>query len=191
LRATTGFLLALVIGAASGLVLTWWSVAEGPRFGALHVGPWTAWPNLASQDADRYARASIARSGDLPLGPGEGLAFVARADSQGHRLDGACRYRIALINPPARWWTLALYDQGGRLAGNPAERFGFVSSQVVRDIKGGVAVSLGPEVRSGNWLPSPNGPMTLVLRLYDTPISSGLATADTIALPDIVPEGCP
>jgi hypothetical protein len=33
--------------------------------------------------------------------------------------------------------------------------------------------------------------MTLVLRLYDTPISSGLATADTIALPDIVPEGCP
>jgi hypothetical protein len=191
LRATTGFLLALAIGAASGLGLTWWTLAGGPSFGALRVGPWMAWPRLGVQEADRYARASVARSGDLPLGPGEGLGFVARADSEGRSLDGRCRYRVAPIAPPARWWTLALYDEAENLVANPAERHGFASTQVVRDSDGSATVTVAPEASSGNWLPSPPAPFHLVLRLYDTPISTGLGTEDTVPLPSIRREACP
>ena len=73
MRATTGFLYALTIGAVFGLGLTWFGLGGGPMLGAMRIGPWTAWPEAGTQDADRYVRASLARSGDLPLGAGEGL----------------------------------------------------------------------------------------------------------------------
>jgi len=191
LRGITGFLLALTIGALSGLGLTWWTLAEGPAFGAMRVGPWTAWPQLGAPGADRYAKASIARTGDLPLGAGEGLAFVARRDSQGASLNGRCRYRVDPLIPPARWWTLTLYDRNDRLFANPASRYGFTSSQVVRRGDGEADVMIGPEARPGNWLPSPEAPFTLMLRLYDTPVSNGLGTEETVVLPQIELEGCP
>ena len=42
-----------------------------------------------SVDADPYSRAVVARSGIMPLGLGEGLAFTARRDGAGWVLDGA------------------------------------------------------------------------------------------------------
>jgi hypothetical protein len=191
LRATTGFLIALTIGALSGLGLTWWTLASGPRFGAMQIGPWTAWPQTGTQDADRYAKASVARSGDLPLGAGEGLAFVARHDSAGAALTGRCRYRVEPIVPPARWWTLTLYDAEGKLVANPESRYGFTSGEVVRRGDGSAEIVIGSEPAPGNWLPSPEAPFSLVLRLYDTPMSSGLATAETARLPALTMEGCP
>jgi hypothetical protein len=190
LRATTGLLYALTIGAATGLGLTWWTLVGGPEFGALRIGPWTAWPQAGTQEADRYVRASVARSGDLPLGSGEGIAFIATRDSNAAPLDGRCRYRVAPIVPPSRWWTLALYDARKRLVANPAQRYGFTSSQVLRSGDGVAEVAIGPQVLPGNWLPSPQEAFILVLRLYDSPISGSLASKETVALPDIVREAC-
>jgi hypothetical protein len=190
LRATTGFLLALVIAAGTGLGLTWWSIANGPRLGAMSIGPWRAWPQIGGQDADRYARASVARSGELPLAAGEGIAFLASEDSQGAALSGQCRYRIAPIGPPARWWTLTLYDGARRLFANPAERYAFTSAEVVRGSDGEAAIVAALAAEPGNWLPSPAGRFQLVLRLYDTPISTGLAAEEAVALPAITAEGC-
>ncbi|CAM5770041.1 membrane protein [Labrys miyagiensis] len=173
---TIGLVYALVVGAAVALGLTWWTTGDAFQFGALRIGPWQAWPLSDPVNADRYGRARIARSGDLPLGPGEGLAFTAVEDSDGRALDGGCHYTITPILPPARWWTLSLYDARGKPVSNPSERFGFASSAVIRGEKGGATIETGPSIQPGNWLPSAAGPVALVLRLYDSPVSTGLAT---------------
>jgi hypothetical protein len=156
----------------------------------MSIGPWRAWPQIGGQEADRYAKASVARSGELPLAAGEGIAFVASADSQGSTLSGRCRYRIAPIAPPARWWTLTLYDGARRLVANPAERYAFTSAEVVRSSEGEAEIVAAPAASPGNWLPSPAGPFQLVLRLYDSPISTGLAAEETVTLPAITAEAC-
>ncbi|MGO4336190.1 DUF1214 domain-containing protein [Labrys sp. KB_33_2] len=171
-----GLVYALALGGVLGLGLTWWATGSDFQLGAMRLGPWTAWPLTDPLGADRYNRARIARSGDLPLGPGEGLAFTAREDSEGRALDGACRYRLAAMLPQARWWTITLYDRSDNLARNPSNRAGFTSAAVLRDEEGKVTVAVAPDSQPGNWLPSSPGPMSLVLRLYDSPVSTGLAT---------------
>ena len=190
MRASSGLLFALTIGALLGLGLTWWTLDGGPGFSAISVGPWRAWPQAGTQNADRYARASLARSGDLQLGAGEGLTFVASRDSAGDLLEGQCRYRLEPISPPGRWWTLTLYDERGSLVANPADRFAFNSAEVLRQGDGAASVVVGRDASAGNWLPSGDGRFTLSLRLYDTPISAGLAPAQAILLPTITREGC-
>jgi len=189
-RASSGLLYALTIGALIGLCLTWWTLDGGPGFSAISVGPWSAWPEAGTQEADRYARASLARSGDLPLGAGEGLAFQASRDSAGDTLDGRCRYRLEPITPSGRWWTLTLYDEAGGLVANPADRYGFTSAEVMRAGDGSASVVIGKTALPGNWLPSGEGRFTLSLRLYDTPISAGLAPSEGIVLPTITREAC-
>ncbi|WP_413992796.1 DUF1214 domain-containing protein [Labrys okinawensis] len=189
-----GLAYALVLGAVVALGLTWWTTGDAFQIGALRIGPWQAWPLTDPLNADRYSRARIARSGDLPLGPGEGLAFTARVDSEGRALDGSCHYTISPILPPARWWTLSLYDEAGKPIANPSERFGFASSAVLRGENGAAAIETGPVLQPGNWLPSAAGPISLVLRLYDSPVSTGLGTElgarRAIEMPDIKRGAC-
>ncbi|PRH88074.1 hypothetical protein C5L14_09295 [Labrys okinawensis] len=189
-----GLVYALGLGGALGLGVTWWATGSDFQLGALRFGPWTAWPLADPLGADRYSLARIARSGDLPLGPGEGLAFTARKDSTGRALDGACRYRLSAMLPQARWWTLTLYDRADRLVSNPSNRAGFTSSSVLRGWEGRVSVTVAPDSQPGNWLPSTPGPMSLVLRLYDSPVSTGLATefgaGRTIAVPAVERLDC-
>ena len=100
------FLLAAVIG----LGATWFTLTRGVAFGSLTIGAWTAWPKTGSQDIDPYAHASIARDGELPIGIGDGVAFFARADDKGHELDGRCTFALSGMTPPARYWTVTLYN---------------------------------------------------------------------------------
>lgn len=191
MRAEAGYLYALTLGALGGLGLTWFVVSDHFDLGALQIGPWTAWPMANAQDANRYARARIARSGDLPLASGEGIAFLALEDSAGKPLDGRCSYRIAPILPPARWWTLTPYDGEAHLLENAAGRQGFTSAEILRESAEEAAIVTGPQAQPGNWLPTPPGAFSLALRLYDSPISTGLGTKDTVPLPAIDKVGCP
>ena len=81
-------LIALAVGIVSGLGLTWLASARGSNFGTVQIGAWTAWPKSGTVDADPYARATFARAGELPLGLGDGIAFIATADDSGTQLDG-------------------------------------------------------------------------------------------------------
>src|SRR5438105_13378405 len=110
-----GFLLTLAVAATIGLGTTWIAVTQGAAYGGITIGAWTAWPKVGTSDIDPYARAMIARSGELPVGSGDGVAFYARSDDSGRVLDGRCDFLLSGITPQARYWTITLYDLEGRL----------------------------------------------------------------------------
>ncbi|MBX3519060.1 MAG: DUF1214 domain-containing protein [Xanthobacteraceae bacterium] len=184
------FILALLIGSASGLGLTWLMSSRESGFGAVQIGAWRAWPRSGTLDADPYARAIFARSGELPIGLSEGVAFIATTDDQGRAIDGHCVTRIAGRLLPARFWTLTIYDGRGRLIENPSARYAFTSAEVVYESGGEVKIWLAPRAHTGNWLPTGESErIVAIFRLYDTP--AGVARSEAAEMPRITRENCP
>jgi hypothetical protein len=187
-----GFLFALAVAAVFGLGMTQLALTRGTAFGAITIGAWTAWPKTGTNDIDPYARASIARTGELPIGLGDGVAFFATGDNNGKSLDGRCVVAITGTTPAARYWTLSLYDTEGRMVPNAAERFGFTSQELVRNADGTFEILIGPRARPGNWLPTGGvDRYVLVLRLYDTPVGIATRTAREAPMPDVREKACP
>ena len=181
---------AVALGLALGLGSAHWATSGEHPPGGVRVGPWTVWPRVGSRDADPYARAVVARSGDIPLGAGEGLALVASVDDGDRPLQGNCTYRIGSATPQARYWTLAVYDAQGRARETALRRAAFTSAEMLRDAQGRFSILAGPTVRPGNWLPLPPGRITFILRLYDTPVAAGSAALDPRSLPRIERVEC-
>jgi hypothetical protein len=183
---------ALVVAAVVGLGTTWLALSRGTVFGAVHIGAWTAWPKTGTRDIDPYARAAIARSGELPLGSGDGIAFLAQADDAGRPLDGRCDVLVSGTTPQARFWTLTLYDPQGRLVGNSLDRQGFTSQEIVRNADGTFDIDIAPRARAGNWLPtSAVDRYILLLRLYDTPVGVATRAAREVPMPALTVHSCP
>jgi hypothetical protein len=185
-------LLALVIATVIGLGTTWVTATKGTDLGTLTIGAWTARPRTGSSEIDPYARASIARSGELPVGTGDGVAFLATTDDDKRPLDGRCDVVVSGVTPAARFWTLTLYDLKGQLVANSLQRYGFTSQEIVRASDGGFEVRLASRSRAGNWLPT--GAIeryTLMLRLYDTPVGVATRTQRDAPMPAIATVGCP
>jgi len=191
MRLLLGSCFTLLIAAAIGLGATWLTLTRGIAFGALNIGAWTAWPKSGSVDIDPYARASIARSGELPVGMGDGVAFYAHTDDAGNNFDGRCTFTIGGMTPAARYWTLTLYDPDGKLVANAIDRHDFTSDEIVRDSDGRFTITVAPLARPGNWLPTGGiEKFMLVWRLYDTPIGVANRTTKEGPMPAIVRKGC-
>ncbi|KIZ41857.1 MULTISPECIES: DUF1214 domain-containing protein [Rhodopseudomonas] len=185
-------LLALVIAAGIGVGATWMTATRGVDLDTLTIGAWTARPENGTADIDPYARASIARSGELPIGTGDGIAFTATMDDNNRPLDGRCDVAVSGVTPPARFWTLTMYDPKGYLVANSLQRYGFTSQEIVRVSDGAFDVRLAPRARSGNWLPTGGvDRYILVLRLYDTPVGVATRSRREAPMPAITTVGCP
>ena len=186
MRLLLGSLLALLIAAVVGLGTTWLMLTRVSAFGAIQIGAWTAWPKTGTRDIDPYARAAIARTGELPIGSGDGVAFYARADDSNRPLDGRCDVAVTGTTPQARFWTVTLYDSQGRLVGNAIDRHGFTSQEILRQSDGSFDIVIAPRARSGNWLPT-NGidSYILVLRLYDSPVGVATRAAREAPMPSV------
>lgn len=192
MRLLIGALLAFLIAATTGLGATWLALTHGTGFGAITIGAWSAWPKNGTVDIDPYARASIARTGQLPLASGDGIAFYARSDDSGTALDGRCETLLRGITPSARFWTLTLYDPEGRLIANSANRYGFTSQEITRFADGSFQIVVAPRARPGNWLPSGGADrFVLVLRLYDTPVGAATRIGREAPMPAISRGACP
>jgi len=166
----------VVIAAVLGVGSAWLAVVGEVGFEAIRAGAWTAWPTAGADDSDPYVRARFARTGEIPISAAEGTAFEAREDSSGAELTGNCDYLVRGRTPAAQWWTLTLYrDSNLSLISNPTRRYGFNSTDILRNPDGSFEIVVSPRARPGNWLPSDDraGPIRLVLRLYDTPIATG------------------
>lgn len=187
-----GLLLAFAVAASVGLGTTWYALQGGTPFGAFTVGAWSAWPRTGTPAIDPYARALVARSGELPMGAGDGIAFVATKDDDGAVLDGRCDVTVSGVTPQARFWTLTLYDLEGQLVGNSLKRHGFTSHEVIRSSEGKIDISVAPRARAGNWLPTGGiDRYKLVLRFYDSPIGVASRTGRETQLPSVKVSSCP
>ena len=191
MRLLLGTLFALGVAALVGLGTTWIALTQGQAFGGLAVGAWTAWPRHGTASIDPYARAMVARSGQLPVGSGDGIAFLARHDDAGAALDGRCDVVVAGMTPQARYWTITLYNADGGLVRNSIARHGFTSHEIVRRANGSFEIMVSPRSRPGNWLPTGSiDRYTLVLRLYDTPIGAATRGRE-VTMPAITRRSCP
>lgn len=191
MRLLLGALFAFTVAAAIGLGLTWLALTEGTAYGGVTIGSWTAWPKNGTPGIDPYARAIVARTGELPVGSGDGVAFYAFTDDRGIPLDGRCDVVLNGITPQARFWTLTLYDPEGRMVANNLQRQGFTSQEVIRRSDGSFEIAVGPRARSGNWLPTGGVERyLLVLRLYDTPIGAATRTGRDAPMPAVLRRAC-
>jgi len=191
-RLLLGTLFALIVAVIVGLGATYLALTRGAAFGALTIGSWTAWPKSGTTDADPYARASIARSGQLPTALGDGVAFVARTDDSGRTLDGRCHVVLSGITPAARYWTMTLYNREGELVANSVHRHDFTSQEVVRRADGSFQIVVAPRAQPGNWLPTSGiERYILMLRFYDTPVGVSTKEGREVSMPTIEMEGCP
>ena len=191
MRLLFGMMFALTLAAAIGLGMTWMALTQGIAYGGISIGAWTAWPKNGTSGIDPYARAIVARTGELPVGSGDGVAFYARGDDTGQALDGRCDVLLSGMTPQARFWTLTLYDLEGHLVANSVRRQGFTSQEIIRKSDGSFDIMVGPRVRPGNWLPTGGAERyQLVLRLYDTPIGIATRSSSEVPMPTLRKGQC-
>lgn len=177
---------ALVIGFG----LSWYALSDGRFFGAIDVGPWTAWRDAGSPTPDPYTRAFVSRNGALQLGASEGLQFIATTDSDGQRLDRGCRYRIDGTTPVATFWTLVPTALDGAPIARPGGPAAFHSARIARAADGSMLLYVGKTLSPYNWLEIVgDGPFALALTLYDTSSFTGVGL-NVASLPAIIREAC-
>ena len=192
MRLLIGTLFALAVAAVVGLGATYFALTRGAAFGALTIGSWTARPKTGTADADPYARATSARTGQLPVALGDGVSFTAQTDDSGKLLDGRCDVVLSGVTPAARFWTLTLYNAEGGLVANSVERFGFSSQEIARHADGSFEIVVAPRANPGNWLPTGGiERYALVLRFYDTAVGISTKAGRELPMPAIISRSCP
>ncbi len=184
----------IAAGFGIGVGSAWYMAESAQPLDAIKLGPWVASPNAGTLDADPYSRARLARTGELPLGSGEGLALVARTDSSGRELQSNCIYRVLGQTPQARLWTLSVETADGLPLGVGDGITAVGSDGLFREGNGGLNVVVAPTPHAGIWLVSNGGehsesPIRLVARLYDTPARTVTALTNFV-MPAISRERC-
>lgn len=136
---------------------------------------WRFRTDIGTYGDDLALRAAIARNGWGANVPAEAVYPLAVEDSDGAPLDGANAYRIRFAPgalPPVRaFWSLTLYGPDRFLVENPLGRYalGDRSAGLVYGEDGSLELHVQatpPAGREANWLPSPPGEFSLMLRLY-------------------------
>ncbi|MEQ1710557.1 MAG: DUF1214 domain-containing protein [Hyphomicrobium sp.] len=174
--------IAIVI--ATGLASSWHLVEAGFGLTTRTVGPWVMWTSAARTDADPYTRAHFARIGTMVLSTEVAHTYLARTDNDGLKLHSSCDYAIEGRGFDASWWSLAAFDEHGRLIANPMERHAFTSDTIAAGPDGRFAVTLARDARPGNWLPTGGaGRLAMMLTLFD-PAAQQVA-ADTPRAPGL------
>lgn len=178
-------LVVVPLGLFLGLQTAWLAARSETPLSSISYGPWRAAPVAGTSRDDPYSRAALARTGELPLGSGEGLAMTAIRDSEGGRLVGRCGYRIEGRTPPARLWTLTVEKRA-----NGALRAALPNSSILRREDGSFVLTVSNDPSPGNWVKSPDrGPLRFVLRLYDTTARTTTAIS-SVSMPSIERLSC-
>lgn len=131
-------------------------------------------------DGDYLLRAAGAMAGWGGNDAIEAFYPIAREDVSGEPFNGAHRYQITFITPPPAkaFWSVTMYDTSydgtaGYLVENPISRY--LINSTTNGLDYGEDGSLTIYIQHGqptnaiekaNWLPAPEGPFYLVLRIY-------------------------
>jgi hypothetical protein len=130
-------------------------------------------------NGDWLKRAAGAKAGIYGNDAEEATYPLARVDSDGQALDGA-KHNYALTFPKGQlppvnaFWSLTMYDGKTQLLiENPIDRY-LINSPMLPNLKTNADGSLTLYIQNkspgadkvSNWLPAPDGPIYLVMRLY-------------------------
>jgi len=129
---------------------------------------------------DYLLRAAAAMAGWGGNDVVEAVYPTAREDADGEPFDGAHRYQITFDTlPPARaFWSVTMYDTSydgtaGYLVQNPIDRYLINSTTpgLVYGEDGSLTIYIQHEqpqdvAEQANWLPAPDGPFYLTMRIY-------------------------
>lgn len=190
MRSIFALVFGVCLAAAIGLWTAWLTVRSPAPIDVIRIGEWQAWPNSGTIDVDPYSRARLARTGEIPLGSGEGVTLLAQDDNQGAPLTSRCDYTIAGQTPPARLWTLAIEDREGHVIVDQNELAVLSSDAILRTADGGFEISLSSNPKAGNWVPTDDAiRFRVVIRLYDTTVRTVTALT-TLTMPDIMRDRC-
>lgn len=136
---------------------------------------WTTNYSGARFGKDYLLRAAVAKDQIYVAVPEEAIYPVGRTDSAGAPLDGRNSYTITMpaagLPPVNAFWSITLYDDNGFMVPNSLQRYslGDRTPDLVRRPDGSVVIVIGarPAHRPDeNWLPAPEGPFYLMMRLY-------------------------
>jgi len=128
---------------------------------------------------DYLARATGAQIGILGNSKEEAFYTGYQQDAEGQPVDASkhnyvLRFAPGQLPPARAFWSLTMYDLPGQfLVANPLNRY-LVNSPMLPEFKraadGGVTLYIQHETpgqgKESNWLPAPNGPFMMVMRIY-------------------------
>jgi hypothetical protein len=130
-------------------------------------------------DGDWLRRALVAKAGIYANNPEEATYPLTRTDVDGQTLDGSkhtytLTFAAAELPPVNAFWSVTMYDANTQLLiKNPIDRY-LINSPMLPELKKNADGSLtiyiqnkspGPD-KKANWLPAPDGPIYIVMRLY-------------------------
>jgi len=130
-------------------------------------------------NGDWLKRAAGAKGGIYGNDAAEAMYPARRTDSDGQTLDGSqhnytLTFPAGQLPPVNAFWSLTMYDGKTQLLiENPINRY-LINSPMLATMKTNTYGSLTLYIQNkspgadkqSNWLPAPNGPIYLVLRLY-------------------------
>jgi hypothetical protein len=124
-------------------------------------------------------RAAVAMAGIYANDPAEAMYPLLSTDSDGKKPDcSKNRYTLTFpkgqLPPVNAFWSVTMYDAKTQLlVENPIKRY-IINSPMLPDLKKNVDGSLTIYIqkdspgkdKESNWLPAPNGPIYVAMRLY-------------------------
>jgi hypothetical protein len=152
--------------ANAGKAINGWQVSGLPGDSAHYNGDW-------------LMRAAAAKAGIYGNDPAEATYPYTRIDGDGQTLDGS-KHNYTLTFPPGQqppvnaFWSITMYDGKTQLLiENPINRY-LINSPMLPSMKTNSDGSLTLYIqrkspggdKEANWLPAPDGPIYLVMRLY-------------------------
>jgi hypothetical protein len=153
---------------AGGTMSSCYAINTGTALTTQSFGPWNTWLAAGQPGTDPYTRAHFAALGTLPLNSETAQLYTARTDSDGRRLHSSCDYAIEGKVIAGHWWSIAVFDDAGRMIANPAERYSFTSDTMGLKPDGSFAVALSRDARPDNWLPTGGaGRLAVTLQVLD------------------------
>jgi hypothetical protein len=163
-----------------------------------HTGPtnWTNFQDIGAWGDHVTERSSITEFCQFCNGRGTAAYFHAFKDSNGNALDGSnpngyvLTFSAEQLPQAARFWSVTAYTPDTiELVSNPANKYVVASyTPGLVTNNGSVSIFIAQELPPGapepNWLPVPNGPFNIMLRVYGP---QGTVTQGLYIPPPIVP----
>lgn len=184
------FILTCLAACFIGIGSAWVMLEDELKFNKVVLGEWEAWPSAGDVSADTYTKAYLARKGTVWMGTTEGLILFATNDSERDHLVGRCVYILKGKIPRGRLWTLTT-EVNSRSSENGIKAVHYITStDTIWEESGDLIINVSQRAQPGNWLKvGSEGGFNLILRVYDTPLTSGVLGLD-IKTPTITRGDC-